>query len=593
MRKIKLFPLLILFFTSQVHADTAACSYLIYNRTVKSAGMGGMDVIFPDAANSFWGPAAVVFKNNKAWSFDANKIGGNDYFSEFAGSSRLFLPFKKVALSLEYWLHGADADIFDYAGNKYDNMSWLSHLLTSGFGVKLHNNFAMGFSQNNINEDFDGDNYSGSFSNLGWLWKPGNFRLGMTMFNFTRAKMGDTKIIGGENLGIGYQSRKLSIGYKAGDESGIGLEYKLSRGLILRAGGHETPEGVSIASYGLTLRAGDLDFDIAFKEHPFLKEEGMNMQVGMSLRWGEVKEERTPKGVKALGKITGCKISKKTGKISLTLTAKTEIKPGDKVALFKSGKVYGEAKIEDSIGKTKKGFCYDAVVTDRVGRETPRAGDLILSKAEAAKLKKISTKERPRSPEKVNINEAGVEELITIPGLGRITAGRIVKDREKRGLYKNRITVGKVAVKPVEIEMIEVPAGEKLNVAVTDFEARAPLSQSEAAFISDFVRADIVTEGRFNVVDKNNMDKVLAEQGFQQTGCSSAECAVAIGKVLNVKMMIVGSCGQLLGKYIITLNVVSVESAKIIYSDDVSVADPDELRNNIRIMIKKFSRTVE
>ncbi|MBA3053271.1 MAG: hypothetical protein FP827_09350 [Candidatus Omnitrophica bacterium] len=143
--------------------------------------------------------------------------------------------------------------------------------------------------------------------------------------------------------------------------------------------------------------------------------------------------------------------------------------------------------------------------------------------------------------------------------------------------------------KPAEkAKLPEVPEGERINIAVTDFEARAPLSQSEAAFISDFVRSDIVKTGRFNVIEKNNMDKVLAEQGFQQTGCSSAECAVAIGKVLNVKFMAVGSCGQLLGKYIITMNIVDVQSAKIIFSDDVSVANPDDLRNKITELIGNF-----
>ncbi|MFH1957285.1 MAG: helix-hairpin-helix domain-containing protein [bacterium] len=621
MKKIKLFPFLILLFTSQIHAETAAGNYLIYNRTVKSAGMGGLDVIFPDAANSFWGPAAVVFKERKVYSFDANKIGSNDYFTEIAASSRLFLPFKKVAVSLEYWMHAAEAEIFDYDGNSIEDITWWSHLFTSGFGMKLHNNFAMGLSFHNINEDLDNSSYGGSFANFGWLWKPGNFRLGMTMFNFAGSSMesyssydeGGNEIINGSVFGIGYQGRKLSIGFKGGEESGIGLEYKLNRGLILRAGMQETSEGDSIVTYGLTLRAGVLDIDFAGKEHPYLTEEGMNLQVGMSLRWGGVKEEKTPKGIKALGKVTNYNISKKTGKISLTLTTETEISAGDKVALFKKGKVYGEAKIEASIGKTKDGFCYDAVVADRVGRITPKAGDLVLSMEEADNLKSIPAKEVQREVEKVNINEAGVEELVAIPGLGRITAGRIIQDREKRGLYKkiedllnvpnftrnqfekikDYITVGKVAVEPAKIEMIEVSEGEKINVAVTDFVARPPLSQSEAAFISDFVRADIVTAGRFNVVDKNNMDKVLAEQGFQQTGCSSAECAVQIGKILNVKMMIVGSCGQLLGKYIITLNVVSVESAKIVYSDDISVTDPDALRDNIKEMIEKFSRTVK
>jgi len=149
-------------------------------------------------------------------------------------------------------------------------------------------------------------------------------------------------------------------------------------------------------------------------------------------------------------------------------------------------------------------------------------------------------------------------------------------------------------VPPAETsKMPEVPEGEKINIAVTDFEARAPLSQSEAAFISDFVRSDVVKTGRFNVIDKNNMDKVLAEQGFQQTGCSTAECAVQIGKILNVKMMAVGSCGQLLGKYIITMNIIDVESAKIIFSDDVSVANPDDLRKTITELIGNFIGSVK
>ncbi|MFH1958377.1 MAG: CsgG/HfaB family protein [bacterium] len=132
----------------------------------------------------------------------------------------------------------------------------------------------------------------------------------------------------------------------------------------------------------------------------------------------------------------------------------------------------------------------------------------------------------------------------------------------------------------------------KPRIAVADFDALAPFPRSEATVISNFVRTDIVTAGRFNVVDKNSMDKVLAEQGFQQTETSSAESAIRLGKILNVKMIINGSCSQLLGRYVITMNVVNVESAKIVYSDDISVASPDELRDAVREMVEKFSRTI-
>ncbi|MFH1352844.1 MAG: CsgG/HfaB family protein [bacterium] len=172
-----------------------------------------------------------------------------------------------------------------------------------------------------------------------------------------------------------------------------------------------------------------------------------------------------------------------------------------------------------------------------------------------------------------------------------------------RGMVEKYVTGGKVGAAPAEppatvkeaapIKRPEVPRGEKVNVAVDDFEALAPFSPSEAAVVSNFVRADIVTAGRFNVVDKNSMDKVLAEQGFQQTETSSAEHAVRVGKILNVKMIINGSCSQLLGKYVITMNAVDVESAKIVYSDDISVANPDELRDAVKKMVEKFSRNVK
>ncbi|MCD6311453.1 MAG: hypothetical protein J7M11_03240 [Elusimicrobia bacterium] len=182
-----------------------------------------------------------------------------------------------------------------------------------------------------------------------------------------------------------------------------------------------------------------------------------------------------------------------------------------------------------------------------------------------------------------------------LPGDRAITAFRYNWGGEKAETKKEeQAEIVPFDGKPeVKILLPEVAGGGMINIAVTDFEARAPLSQSDAAFISDFVRSDIVKGGRFNVIEKNNMDKVLAEQGFQQTGCSSAECAVAIGKILNVKLMTVGSCGQLLGKYIITMNIVDVESAKIIFSDDVSVADPDGLRDKITELIGNFLKTVE
>ncbi|MEK7766930.1 MAG: CsgG/HfaB family protein, partial [bacterium] len=62
------------------------------------------------------------------------------------------------------------------------------------------------------------------------------------------------------------------------------------------------------------------------------------------------------------------------------------------------------------------------------------------------------------------------------------------------------------------------------NVAVSDFQADG-VSSSDASVIANLLRGELVKSGMFNVVEKKNMDKVLAEQAFQQTGCTTQECA--------------------------------------------------------------------
>jgi len=104
------------------------------------------------------------------------------------------------------------------------------------------------------------------------------------------------------------------------------------------------------------------------------------------------------------------------------------------------------------------------------------------------------------------------------------------------------------------------------TLAVGGFEPQN-VSAGDAGVIADMFRNEIIREGSFNVVEKANMDKILQEQAFQQSGCTTQECAVKLGKVLNVRYLVVGSFGKLLENYVINIRVVDVESAKAVYSD--------------------------
>lgn len=117
------------------------------------------------------------------------------------------------------------------------------------------------------------------------------------------------------------------------------------------------------------------------------------------------------------------------------------------------------------------------------------------------------------------------------------------------------------------------------NIAVADFESNPPLSASDGSFITNFFRRALVNSKIFNVLDRSNMDKILAEQGFQQTGCTTEDCAVQMGKLLNVHLIVIGSCGKLVSRYILTIDIIDVETSEIIASFKEDCNSDTEIEN--------------
>lgn len=107
------------------------------------------------------------------------------------------------------------------------------------------------------------------------------------------------------------------------------------------------------------------------------------------------------------------------------------------------------------------------------------------------------------------------------------------------------------------------PAKGKPRVGVLDFTARS-VSADESLSVSDLFRGELVTSGRFEVLDRNNMKNILKEQQFQQTGCTESACAVQIGRLLNMEFMIYGSVLRLGDSYFIQAEVVNIETARIV-----------------------------
>ncbi|MFC1566253.1 CsgG/HfaB family protein [bacterium] len=123
----------------------------------------------------------------------------------------------------------------------------------------------------------------------------------------------------------------------------------------------------------------------------------------------------------------------------------------------------------------------------------------------------------------------------------------------------------------------------KESIAVIDFDAQN-VSKMDAVVVADFFRTALVNLNVYKVIDRKNMEVLLQEQGLQVSGltdCTDQECVAKIGKILNVKEMVMGSLSKLMGVYYITANIIDVETAEIKVSKRAKVVQESKLAESV------------
>ena len=126
-----------------------------------------------------------------------------------------------------------------------------------------------------------------------------------------------------------------------------------------------------------------------------------------------------------------------------------------------------------------------------------------------------------------------------------------------------RSTISVIALAMTTFNVSAQVAEGKQTVALLEFEGRG-ISQLEAKTLTDRLMSEMVNTDAVIMVERNQMDEILNEQGFQQSGCTSSECAAEVGALLGVQNMVSGSFGKLGNSYTIDAKMFSVETGATI-----------------------------
>jgi len=106
------------------------------------------------------------------------------------------------------------------------------------------------------------------------------------------------------------------------------------------------------------------------------------------------------------------------------------------------------------------------------------------------------------------------------------------------------------------------------TVAVLDFNSEG-LKDISVSAIPLIVSREISKNNQYQLIERSAMKEILEEQGFQQSGCVSSECAVELGNLLGVEKMITGTISALGSLYIIEIRILDVATGKIENSEAI------------------------
>ena len=83
----------------------------------------------------------------------------------------------------------------------------------------------------------------------------------------------------------------------------------------------------------------------------------------------------------------------------------------------------------------------------------------------------------------------------------------------------------------------------KPTVAILDFEAQ-DVNTAEVQTLTERMRTEIGNTNAVRLIERKAVEKIMQEQGFQQSGCTNDECAAEVGQLLGVQFMISGTIGK-------------------------------------------------
>ncbi len=132
---------------------------------------------------------------------------------------------------------------------------------------------------------------------------------------------------------------------------------------------------------------------------------------------------------------------------------------------------------------------------------------------------------------------------------------------------------------------------KKTKIAVLDFQMQGEQTNSKdmGKIVAEWLITGLVETGRFDVIERRLLEKLLEEQKLGVTGAIDPTSAAQLGKILGVRIIVSGTVTSLEGYTEINARLINVDSASIIAAEKVRAGSAEKLRDLVTKITEKIA----
>jgi hypothetical protein len=143
-----------------------------------------------------------------------------------------------------------------------------------------------------------------------------------------------------------------------------------------------------------------------------------------------------------------------------------------------------------------------------------------------------------------------------------------------------------VAVTPAALGQTQ---GGPATVAIAEVTSRGNAGGDLASEVNDALTDQLVGDGRFRVVERQQLAKVMKEQVLAQSGATSDEVQVKVAQLVGARWIVLGTVGTKARSYVVSLRALDSTSAQVAFSESLKVGSDEQVEAAAKQLARRLT----